>query len=84
MLFTSNSPPPDGSEAMDFLALYQTGRPDIISSEEIRTIPQKSQMWLEEVDESLSTIDVANFVIGEGVLVEILGSYEHTEGLSTQ
>ena len=80
-LFTSASPPKDGSEEMTFLALYQTDRKGTNDSAEVREKVRKtSEMWKKEGCEGLSTFDVGEFVIQEGVLVEVLGSYEYNEG----
>lgn len=80
-IHTSNSPPNDGSESMDFLALYQTDRRDVNESVEVREKVRKtSSLWKEEGCEGLTTFEVAEFVIQEGVLVEVLGSYEFNEG----
>jgi hypothetical protein len=80
-LFTSGSPPKDGSEEMKFLALYQTDRKGTNDSVEVRERVRKtSEMWKKEGCEGLTTFDVGEFVIQEGVLVEVLGSYEYNEG----
>ena len=80
-LFTSGSPPTDGSEDMNFLALYQSDRKGTGDSVEVREKVRKtSELWKQEGCEGLSTFDVGEFVIQEGVLVEVLGSYEYNEG----
>ena len=80
-IFTSNSPPKDGSESMDFLTLYQTDRKAVTESVEVREKVRKtSSMWKEEGCEGLTSFDVGDFVITEGVLIEILGNYEYNEG----
>ena len=82
--FTSGSPPIDGSEKMPFLAVYQTDRGDISSgtggSEKVRLT---SELWKAEACEGLMVFDVADLIMADGALVEVLGSYEHNESRST-
>jgi hypothetical protein len=81
-VFTSGSPPIDGSETMPFLAVYQTDRGDISSgtggSEKVRLT---SGMWKAEGCEGLMVFDVADLIMADGSLVEVLGSYEYNESM---
>lgn len=84
-IFTSKSPPSDGTEEMPFLAVYQTDRGDVSSgaggSDKVRL---KSEMWEVESLQEEMVFDVADLVMGDGVLVEVLGSYEYNESKPKQ
>lgn len=80
-LYESRSPPQDGSEMMDFLTLYQTDRKGTNESDIVREKVRKtSELWTQEGCAGLTSFEVGEFVIEEGVLVEVLGSYEFNEG----
>ena len=67
-----------------FLAVYQTDRGDISSgtggSEKVRL---GSDLWKKEGVEGSLVFDVADLIMADGALVEVLGSYEHNESSST-
>ena len=77
-IIQSGNVPTDGSENMKYLALYQTDRKHCLDFSEFKDhVRKKSKLW----DERLISFDVGDFVPRESALIEILGSYEHIEGM---
>ena len=76
----SGDTPKDGSEERTFLALYQTDRSRCIQYPEFKdNVRRESELW---GDANTTSYDVGGFLSKERSLVEILGSYEHNEGIN--
>lgn len=77
-IITSREPPKDRSEDMKFLAIYQTAQAGTLKANWSNPlIRNTSKRW----EEGLHHWDVGDLVRAEGNLIEVLGSYEHIEGI---
>ena len=82
-LVTSDNPaaPKDRSEDMKFLAIYQTERGGTLKANLGNPNIRNTSSYFDNVGKGLHHWDVGDLVRGEANLVEVLGSYEHNEGI---
>lgn len=79
--FSYLNPSSSAIDQLDYVALYQTDKPSSSWDQKQyqENVRLKSQLW----DNDLTCFDVADVARADFELVEILGSYEHNEGMST-